>query len=80
MKQVHEEAEQTDTMVEELEQMLRGLNNDTQDMSAVTEEMSAGMEETAASTSNVQHLSGDRQRRVSRGAADARAEERGIHA
>ena len=59
MKQVHEEAEQTDMMVAELEQMLQGLNNDTQDMSAVTEEMSAGMEETAASTSSVQHLSGE---------------------
>ena len=57
MKQVHEEAEQTDAMVAELEQLLNGLNNDTQDMSAVTEEMSAGMEETAASTSSVQHLS-----------------------
>ena len=70
MKQVHEEAEQTDAMVEELEQMLRGLNNDTQDMSAVTEEMSAGMEETAASTSNVQHLSGDLSDGI-KGAADA---------
>ena len=57
MKQVHEEAEQTDAMVAELEQMLHELNNDTQDMSAVTEEMSAGMEETAAATSNVRHLS-----------------------
>ena len=57
-------------MVEELEQMLRGLNNDTQDMSAVTEEMSAGMEETAASTSNVQHLSGDLSDGI-KGAADA---------
>ena len=57
MKQVHEEAEQTDAMVAELEQLLNGLNNDTQDMSAVTEEMSAGMEEMAASTSSVQHLS-----------------------
>ena len=59
MKQVHEEAEQTDMMVAELEQMLQGLGSDTQDMSAVTEEMSAGMEETAASTSSVQHLSGE---------------------
>ena len=59
MKQVHEEAEQTDMMVAELEQMLQELNSDTQDMSAVTEEMSAGMEETAASTSSVQHLSGE---------------------
>ena len=57
MKQVHEEAEQTDAMVAELEAMLHELNNDTQDMSAVTEEMSAGMEETAAATSNVRHLS-----------------------
>ena len=70
MKQVHEEAEQTDLMVAELEQMLQGLNNDTQDMSAVTEEMSAGMEETAASTSNVQHLSGDLSDGI-KGAADA---------
>ena len=59
MKQVHEEAEQTDAMVAELEAMLHELNNDTQDMSAVTEEMSAGMEETAAATSNVRHLSED---------------------
>ena len=58
MKQVHEEAEQTDAMVADLEQMLSSLSGDTQDMSAVTEEMSAGMEETAASTANVQHLSG----------------------
>ena len=58
MKQVHEEAEQTDTMVADLEQMLSSLSGDTQDMSAVTEEMSAGMQETAASTANVQHLSG----------------------
>jgi len=65
MKQVHEEAEQTDAMVAELEEMLHGLNNDTQDMSAVTEEMSAGMEETAASTSSVQPLSGFPSRRCS---------------
>ena len=58
MKQVHEEAEQTDVRVAELEQMLSSLSGDTQDMSAVTEEMSAGMQETAASTANVQHLSG----------------------
>ena len=58
MKQVHEEAEQTDAMVADLEQMLSSLSGDTQDMSAVTEEMSAGMQETAASTANVQHLSG----------------------
>lgn len=70
MKQVHEEAETTDTMVGELEQMLHGLNADTQDMSAVTEEMSAGMEETAASTSNVQHLSSDLSEGI-KGAADA---------
>ena len=70
MKQVHEEAEQTDAMVAELEQMLNGLNNDTQDMSAVTEEMSAGMEETAASTSSVQHLSGELNDGI-KGAADA---------
>ena len=70
MKQVHEEAEQTDAMVAELEQMLQGLNNDTQDMSAVTEEMSAGMEETAASTSSVQHLSGELNDGI-KGAADA---------
>ena len=70
MKQVHEEAEQTDAMVAELEQMLHGLNNDTQDMSAVTEEMSAGMEETAASTSSVQHLSGELNDGI-KGAADA---------
>ena len=70
MKQVHEEAEQTDAMVAELEEMLHGLNNDTQDMSAVTEEMSAGMEETAASTSSVQHLSGELNDGI-KGAADA---------
>ena len=70
MKQVHEEAEQTDAMVAELEEMLHGLNNDTQDMSAVTEEMSAGMEETAASTSSVQHLSGELRDGI-KGAADA---------
>ena len=70
MKQVHEEAEQTDTMVAELEAMLNGLSNDTQDMSAVTEEMSAGMEETAASASNVQHLSGELSDGI-RSAADA---------
>ena len=70
MKQVHEEAEQTDAMVAELEEMLHALNNDTQDMSAVTEEMSAGMEETAASTSSVQHLSGELNDGI-KGAADA---------
>ena len=70
MKQVHEEAEQTDAMVAELEEMLHGLNNDTQDMSAVTEEMSAGMEETAASTSSVRHLSGELRDGI-KGAADA---------
>ena len=70
MKQVHEEAEQTDAMVAELEEMLHGLNNDTQDMSAVTEEMSAGMEETAASTSSVQHLSEGLSEGI-KGAADA---------
>jgi len=70
MKQVHEEAEQTDAMVAELEEMLHGLNNDTQDMSAVTEEMPAGMEETAASTSSVQHLSGELNDGI-KGAADA---------
>ena len=70
MKQVHEEAEQTDAMVAELEEMLQGLNNDTQDMSAVTEEMSAGMEETAASTSSVQHLSEGLSEGI-KGAADA---------
>ena len=70
MKQVHEEAEQTDAMVAELEEMLHGLNNDTQDMSAVTEEMSAGMEETAASTSSVQHLSSEVHDGI-KGAADA---------
>ena len=70
MKQVHEEAEQTDAMVAELEEMLHGLNNDTQDMSAVTEEMSAGMEETAAATSSVQHLSGELNDGI-KGAADA---------
>lgn len=70
MKQVHEEAEQTDAMVAELEEMLHGLNNDTQDMSAVTEEMSAGMEETAASTSSVQHLSGELNDGI-KGASDA---------
>ena len=70
MKQVHEEAEKTDAMVAELEEMLHGLNNDTQDMSAVTEEMSAGMEETAASTSSVQHLSGELNDGI-KGAADA---------
>ena len=73
MKQVHEEAEQTDAMVAELEEMLHGLNNDTQDMSAVTEEMSAGMEETAASTSSVQHLSGELNDGI-KGAADAARE------
>ena len=70
MKQVREEAEQTDAMVAELEEMLHGLNNDTQDMSAVTEEMSAGMEETAASTSSVRHLSGELRDGI-KGAADA---------
>ena len=73
MKQVHEEAEQTDAMVAELEEMLHGLNNDTQDMSAVTEEMSAGREETAASTSSVQHLSGELNDGI-KGAADAARE------
>ena len=70
MKQVHEEAEQTDAMVAAIEEMLHGLNNDTQDMSAVTEEMSAGMEETAASTSSVQHLSSEVHDGI-KGAADA---------
>lgn len=58
MKQVYKEAETTNTMVGELETMINELNAATQDMSAVTEEMSAGMEETAASTANMQELSG----------------------
>ena len=58
MKQVHEEAEKTNTIVGELETMIHAMNNETQDMSAVTEEMSAGMQETAASTASMQQVSG----------------------
>jgi len=58
MKQVHEEAEKTNTVVGELETMIHAMNNETQDMSAVTEEMSAGMQETAASTASMQQVSG----------------------
>ena len=58
MKQVHEEAEKTNTVVGELETMIHAMNDETQDMSAVTEEMSAGMQETAASTASMQQVSG----------------------
>ncbi|WP_294145954.1 methyl-accepting chemotaxis protein [uncultured Selenomonas sp.] len=57
LKDVHEEAERSVTMVHEVQELVGALNDGAQDMSAVTEEMAAGMEETAASTSNLENLS-----------------------
>ena len=52
------EADKSVAMAEEVHELVGSLNDSTQDMSAVTEEMAAGMEETAASTANLQNLSG----------------------
>ena len=57
LKNVHDEAENSARMVNEVQGLVGDLNSSAQDMSAVTEEMAAGMEETAASTTSLQNLS-----------------------
>ena len=58
LTEVLAEADKSVAMAEEVHELVGSLNDSTQDMSAVTEEMAAGMEETAASTANLQNLSG----------------------
>lgn len=53
-----QESDKSVAMAEEVHELVGYLNDSTHDMSAVTEEMAAGMEETAASTVDLQNLSG----------------------
>ncbi len=57
LKSVREEAQNSVTMAETVQELIKKLDEHTQDMSAVTEEMAASTEETAATTSNMQNLS-----------------------
>ena len=75
LKQVHGEAENSATMVQEVQGLVGELNDGAQDMSAATEEMAAGMEETASSTTNLQHLADQIGDNIRRNADEAKQSE-----
>ncbi len=75
LQQVHEEADKSVTMVEDVQGLVDALNDSAQDMSAATEEMSAGMEETASSTANLQHLADQIGDRIQHNADEAKDSE-----
>ena len=75
LRQVHEEADKSVTMVEDVQGLVDALNDSAQDMSAATEEMSAGMEETASSTANLQHLADQIGDRIQHNADEAKDSE-----
>lgn len=75
LQHVHNEAENSAAMVNEVQVLVGDLNDSAQDMSAVTEEMAASMEETAASTSNMQNLSDRLREQVHDSAKEAKRSE-----
>lgn len=75
LQHVHNEAESSAAMVNEVQVLVGDLNDSAQDMSAVTEEMAASMEETAASTCNMQNLSDKLREQVYESAKEAKRSE-----
>lgn len=75
LQHVHNEAESSAAMVNEVQMLVGDLNDSAQDMSAVTEEMAASMEETAASTCNMQNLSDKLREQVHESAKEAKRSE-----
>ena len=75
LKEVHDEADKSADMGQEIQTLVAELNNSAQDMSAATEQMAAGMEETAASIVGLQQLSDTIGGRIHDNANDSAASE-----
>ena len=76
LQEVHDEADKSADMVQEIQSLVAELNNSAQDMSAATEQMAAGMEETAASIVGLQQLSDTIGGRIHDNADDSRESEK----
>lgn len=75
LREVHNEADKSADMVQEIQVLVGQLNDSAQDMSAATQEMAAGMEETAASITSLQNLSDTIGERIHDNAKDSQESE-----